>query len=601
MAKAIPQLKDMFNTPEAPVEVSGGEQRDRIHFTTENYNCKYALIKGAVFFDDVIFENVHLGIGLKFQNCKFFKKIEFRNCRAEGYEREFNADSVSVYFEKCEIDFINLPVINYFDRGIRIFNNTKIASLNIEDLQIPNGSLRIDESIIEMRFRFSNVVVKKSGEIAISKSTVNCSIRYENLIAGAFGFLNSSIDGDVYIWAGKTNLLVFNNGKFVEDCTIVGVQSDQTSIIGTDFGKLLTIGFDDTTNKIFGFHKSIFIAGGKFGVALELTGPSETNNETEEQGHGIDQLTIACNRSQDGTIQLSQCQIDEVILKGNLKTGTIRFDSCEFKGFHISDFTNSSTVSLVSCKAIKDPDSLFEIENSNAGKLELLNCSLRSFGKIRFADSLIIDIVTMGVDWFDDNDLIVATSTNDHKGKREVYRQLKQVCEKQGDRIQALEFQALELSSFRMGLRLREKWRHELTILRNQDRMSKLWYDKDRWILRFSTTNDFGLHWSKPVWWVLGLTVLIFFPLIVAAGSQELDVLPARSWNDVALSFRVFWDRIDVLPQLFNPARVTSRMFSDIPENKLGFSTHAWDGLQRIVLAFFIVQVVAAFRKYVRN
>lgn len=601
MAKAIPHFKDMFNTPGVPVEVSGGEQRDLIHFTNQNYNCKYSLIKGGVFFDDVVFENVHLGIGLKFQNCKFFKKIEFKNCRAEGYEREFNADSVSVYFEQCEIDFINLPVINHFDRGIRIFNNTKIANLNIEDLQIPNGSLRIDESTVETHLRFSNIVAKKSGEIAIAKSTVKCSIRYENLIAGALGFLNSTIDGDVYVWAGKTNSLVFNNGNFVEDFTIVGVQSDQTSIIGADFGKLLTIGLDDITNKSFGFHKNIFIAGCKFGVALELTGPSETDGENGEQGRGIEQLTIACNRSQDGTIQLSQCQITETIIKGNLKNGNIRFDSCEFHAFHISDFTNSATISLVSCKAIKGPESLFEIENSNVGKLELLNCSLRSFNKVRLADSLIIDIVTMGVDWFDDKELIVATSTNDYKGKREVYRQLKQVCEKQGDRIQALEFQSLELSSFRMGLRLKEKWRDELTILRNQDRTSKLWYDQDRWILRFSTTNDFGLHWFKPVWWVLGLTVLIFFPLIVAAASPKLDVLPAKCWNDVGLSFRVFWDHIDVLPQLFNPARVTTRMFSDIPENKLGFATHAWDGLQRIVLAFFIVQVVAAFRKYVRN
>jgi hypothetical protein len=597
-----PQFKDMFNTPGLPVEISGGELRDHIQFTQENYHCKYAQIKGAVFFENVDFENVNLGVGIKFQNCKFLKGLSFKNCRAEGYEREFNSDSVSVYFDQCEIGSLNLPVINHFERGFKVYNKCKVSHLNIDDLQIPNGSLRIDESSVEERFRFSNVNVGKNGEIAVVKSTVKSSVRYENLLAGGIGFLNSTIEGDVYVWAGKTTSFVFNNGKFAEDFNLIGIKSDQTSIIGADFSKLLTIDFDDSSNDIFGYHKNIFLAGSKFGIALELTGPSQANKSEElEQQQSIEQITIACNRSQDGTIQLSQCQINEAKLKGNLKNGNIRFDSCEFKVFLISDFTNSATVSLVSCKAISDPESLFEIENSNVGKLELLNCSLRSFNKIRLADSLIIDIVAMGVDWFDDQDLIVATSSNDHKGKREVYRQLKQVCEKQGDRIQALEFQSLELSSFRMGLRLKDKWRQELTILRNQDRTSKIWYDKDRWILRFSTTNDFGLHWSKPVWWILALTILIFFPLIVAAASPELDVLPAKSLNDIALSFRVFWNHIEVLPQLFNPARVTTRMFPNVPENKLGFATHAWDGLQRIVLAFFIVQVVAAFRKYVRN
>src|SRR5690606_5548560 len=141
-------------------------------------------------------------------------------------------------------DSLTLPTINHFDRGLKVFNKTRVSNLDIQDLQIPNGSLRIDESTIEKHFKFSNIVVKKSGDIAVAKSTVDCSVRYENLVAGGISFLNSIINGDVYVWSGKTSSFVFNNGKFSEDFNIVGIQSEQTSIIGADFTKLLTINFD---------------------------------------------------------------------------------------------------------------------------------------------------------------------------------------------------------------------------------------------------------------------------------------------------------------------------------------------------------------------
>jgi hypothetical protein len=573
MATLVLRFIDKFNTPDLPVEISGGNHRERIDFTPENYNCKYAWIKGAVFFEQVDFEGVNLGIGIKFQNCRFLKGISFKNCSAKGFEREFNSDSGSVYFDKCEIALLNLPVVNYFERGLKIFNKSKVANLNIDYLQIPNGSLRIDESTIEESFKFSNIVVGKNGEIAIVKTDVKSSIRYQNLTTGGIGFLNSTVEGDVYLSSGITNSLVFNNGKFNNDFVIKGLKSEQTSIIGAEFSKELSIDFDDNDNEVQGHHQNIFLLGNKFGQLLDVNGTSDKV---------IENLTISSNRGQEGTIQFTACSFKETLVSGDLKNGNIRFDTCDFEKLQFSGLTNSATISLAACSAKDNIETVLEIDNSNLGKFELLNTSFESFSKVRITDSILIELVPVGVDWFEDSNLEVSLDNTDHKERREIYRQLKQVCDKQGDRIQALEFQALELRAFRKEIR-----------------DTKGWWDKDRWILRLSVTNDFGLHWSKPLILVLILTIFLFYPLMALSYSNHIQFAPATSWHDVKITTRVLCDQLEMCPQLFNPARHTYKLFPD--GALIGFWVYFWDGLQRIVLAFFIVQIVSAFRKYVKN
>lgn len=52
-----------------------------------------------------------------------------------------------------------------------------------------------------------------------------------------------------------------------------------------------------------------------------------------------------------------------------------------------------------------------------------------------------------------------------------------------------------------------------------------------------------------------------------------------------------------VWPSLFNPARRMNDLF---PGVEVSFALGFWDGLHRIFLAFFIFQIVSAFRKFVK-
>lgn len=571
MAKAIPRFIDMFNTPDQPVEISGGEHNERIVFNSENYNCKYAWIKGATFHDWVEFEQVKLGAGIKFQNCRFLKGISFKNCSAEGREVEFNPDSYSLYFIDCEVESIELPIINTFERGI-FLSGGGIGKLFMSDLQVSKGSLRMEGVTVAYEFKLSNCILEdKAGQFTIARSIVRASVRYENLFAGGgLSFLHTTFEKDVYVWAGEVGSVVFNDGLFNDDFTLEGIRiNDGLSLSGTTFEKSVKVMLDAYEHE--GYCKQLYVTNTKCKRPMDIIG----------SGEPIADLAIVASSNFEGTYRFANCIILQTIIDGDNQNANIRFSDCDFKKLFFSNFTNTSTLAFTSCKAF-DADSVFESDNTNFGKMELFNFLFSSFKSVTIADCLISEIVTTGVDWFEDKKLEVADNGRPHRNRRELYRQLKQVCDRQGDRIQALEFQALELIAFRKEIK-----------------ETKGWWNKDRWILRLSVTNDFGLHWGKPLVWITVLSLFLFYPLIVTSASPKLLASPAKSLKDIEVTWNELVHYGDVLPQLFNPARLTFRLFPEI--ERLGFWTHFWDGCQRIVLAFFIVQIVAAFRKYVRN
>jgi hypothetical protein len=112
-----------------------------------------------------------------------------------------------------------------------------------------------------------------------------------------------------------------------------------------------------------------------------------------------------------------------------------------------------------------------------------------------------------------------------------------------------------------------------------------------------SQTNNFGLSWKKPLGQILIITVL-FYPFVVVSGSDKLVWCPATSFSQVTYTFIVLWSEMRVFWQMFNPARLTFRMFPDV--ESLHASVHFFDNFHRIILAFYIFQIISAFRKYIK-
>jgi hypothetical protein len=91
---------------------------------------------------------------------------------------------------------------------------------------------------------------------------------------------------------------------------------------------------------------------------------------------------------------------------------------------------------------------------------------------------------------------------------------------------------------------------------------------------------------------------VVFYPLIISCVDAELTFNPFNfEWKGISF----FWDKYklyaNTIPELFNPTRRMDLLYLN-PEN-LG-ALRFWDGFHRIFLAFFIFQIVSAFRKFVK-
>ncbi|WP_170252661.1 hypothetical protein, partial [Adhaeribacter aerolatus] len=346
-------------------------------------------------------------------------------------------------------------------------------------------------------------------------------------------------------------------------------------VYGSEFKKNLLIEIEDYTNDRIGTIGDLYISDTKFGNGFILKGANKI----------INTLHLKASPILAGTVLFDGCLFNKVKISGDNHKGNIIFTSSKFESVSFNHFSNYGNILFSSCEAISKENSELRIWFSNLGKGQFFNFSFDSFSKVAIFDSQLSEIITTGVTWFSDEKLIVESYPRQdfYIKKREVFRQLKQSSEKQGDKIQALEFQALELKAFKQSIKTKEHF-----------------FKNDRMILLLSQTNDFGLNWRKPLYWVTGITTL-FFILIAIDISPELEWLPARSLPDITTTIQCISDKLFIFPQLFNPARSINRMFDGMKiKIELTASLYFLDALHRIILAFFIVQIVSAFRKYVK-
>ena len=119
----------------------------------------------------------------------------------------------------------------------------------------------------------------------------------------------------------------------------------------------------------------------------------------------------------------------------------------------------------------------------------------------------------------------------------------------------------------------------------------------DRFILWVGQTNSFGQNWFKPAILAIVFTV-VFYTMFIVGLSERLSFTINLSPESVLVTIDEFIKHSYALPQLLNPAHNLKKVFSDY--SQIGFIVHFWDSILRIVLAFFIFQIVSAFRKYMK-
>jgi hypothetical protein len=539
-------------------------------FNPNNYkNIRFKLVKKVVFQKDVSFKGTSLNSGIRFVDCEFKKSLLFDKCSASDFDQDIPFEKYNIQFENCEINQLTF-MYSDIEQGVRISRNSTIRSLNIEVLNISKGSLLFDGVTIEEYFQVKNIKIEEAhGSLDIKNTTAKIHTQMSNINVSNFNIRKCSFISDFSFNSSVVNIINVRTTKFLDDVHISRNRINESLIIDNcEFDKSIHISNSGGNAKL----NELYISGTNFVNSLYFEG---NNNITQK---------VAIHFSEKGAIQFASCLINDLELKGQNLNSFAVFYYCQFGHLYFNHLLNFGNISFISCRANPEfKDSSVDLYNSTIGKTQFNNFDFNSFQKTVINDSHVQDILTNGVNWFEDTKLEVGTTDDKslYRKKREIYRQLKYASDKQGDRIQYLEFKARELKAFRNYVKTNNR--------------SK--FDNDRIVLRAAETNDYGLNWKKAFWQFLLIT-LGFYPLIVISASTALTWLPASSIEDVILTLKELWENAKILPQLINPARVLQRMF---PENSdFGLGLYVWDGLHRLLLAFYIFQIVSAFRKYVK-
>jgi hypothetical protein len=558
-----------------------------IYSSTQICSGDFSTIENTTFLKDVIFENIDFKDGIKFLNCTFKRRLIFRNSKSEGMGRFVDYQLFNMILENCNINFLIFNISedkkeNKLKQGLKIYNKTIINHFIIDSLNILEGTFLIDDVKINGIAHFKNITMNLNDPhsgLDINKLEIMDLFHIKEIYANFLSFYESNFNNGLSISNGYFKAgLYFNKGSHKALVSIFGVNNEgELRVEGTKFEQTLALNFNtydskkDVTIKE-GKHQSIFIKDAQFTNSLIVNGFHKY----------IEKLNIDLSSLNIGTMLFKNCHFNcTEIIGENQKTNLI-FKNVKFNYLTFKDFLNYGNLTLFDCIGCQTESSLFKSANTNLGKAQLFNFDFKTFNNVHLDNTSLLDITYSNVTWFVDTQLNqpVEKTEKYFSNKREIYRQLKQLTDRQGDRIQSLDFQKEEFRAFQELLKL-----------------TKSWWHKDRWILRLSKTNDFGLSWSKPFWWILGLTVG-FYLLMVIEASPKLDWKPATTYQDINTTYCELVKYLNIIPQLFNPTRSLDKLFPKI-EN-LSFWVHLFDIFQRLLLTFFTFQIVSAFRKYVK-
>lgn len=595
-----------FDKIESIFTIEGKIVNTKLVITSANYTCLGLIFKNCEFILDVFFKKVNLKCGVKFINCTFKKNLIFDNTTINKYDHEFNFENDSILIQKCVIS--EKLIFQNRNNILRdtCLDNSQFGSIDIYNIGSKEGSLQIRNTILNSHSHISqNEFI---NDIHFSKTIAKGSLRFENNDTSDYAFIKNTFEADAWIWYGKVlRGITFNEGVYHGSFRIQSIQSNgNLAIYGSKFESEFLVEYESNNgnDNIIGGCPRINIGDSEFNNGLILTGRINRNFL-----HEIEKINIDTTKKLKGEISFSGFDIKSLKITGNNYDSNIIFDNNSFVSVLFERFTNFGTVQFNNARASSraDEPKVFSFLNSHLGKTLFTNVSFEKFDTVSINNSNFTEITASNVIWFELNQLDVPDGLDDTKNlqtlwksikfliynvessddklqhyrrKRELFRQLKHSMQQQGNQIQSLVFKQYEMNFFTQEMRLSRKV-----------------YDKDRLIMEFSRTNSHGQNWIKPLIWLLGLTVLFGFWLFVIFSPDLTSTISFKA-ADIKFTFSEFWYNKKIITQILNP----THSLSDIFGNKISFSgwLHGVDILYRVIYAFFVFQIIAAFRKFIK-
>ncbi|MHA4896231.1 hypothetical protein ACXZ1K_15875 [Pedobacter sp. PWIIR3] len=562
-----------------------------IKINASNFKCNGLIFRNCEFPSNVFFDDADVKLGVRFIECSFSKKIGFNNIKSSGIDNGFNEDNNNVVFKDCpeikdvffngcsterSVKFDGCPAINKIE-----IHQCNMHGFHLEKSEIGSMDLGYFRSTLGFR---------------IEKSKVTGQGRYFDCRGGGFTFMQSEVSRDQQFWACNVESIVTNDGSFEDELKIKACTSKHGyTFAGTSFQKSVTVTTRDDANEIDAVIEAIYIDNCDFQGGFEILGNEPANNQAN-----LKKLKIKCSALMKGNITINGCNINSMELQGTNVTGNISFRNCRITCAVLNHFTNLGKLYFSDLRPLSPTGSKFSINKTILGATFLLNVDFKTYRAFNIWHSQLTEMTFSDVKWFDpeslnqdQNDAGIVLSDSSIKlvkgvdlqslatarANKEVFRQLKYAATKQGDSVQALIFQGLEMKIFNKELQQYELDRKTLG---------------NKLMMYLNQSNDYGNNWVKPVIILLLLNIL-FFITITLAQSGQFCMCPASSFEELKKNIEVLWLNNGAYWSLLNPVRRLSDVY--LARSFSGLTIFL-DYLDRIVISYFIFQTISAFRKF---
>ena len=307
---------------------------------------------------------------------------------------------------------------------------------------------------------------------------------------------------------------------------------------------------------------------GKFEVSQNYYQKQKNKASNEEIGKvKIEKLYFGDNQIATGKlVRFEYLDVDYFHFENmnNPINSDINIGECDFNTFVINNVRNAGRFKIYRINANFPQFKKFELTDSYLGNGELQDVNLKCYKQVYIRDSLPSDLTYIGVQW-------PRTKNIQHKGmdtdekKRDTYRTLKNVVQKNNDAPRAIVFYAKEMDAYSRTL----SWGKGPFF--------------DKFILKFNRwTNNFGLTWWLPIIWILGFGALLYACLLYSLGMNIDDILICKHWT--------------TFPVFLNPTHKTGFVYG-----QWGLLAYSIDLFFRVIEAALIYQTIIAFKKFTRK
>lgn len=633
------------------VRICNIEFIEKVNITSnDDYKCLGAIFCNCKFLKGITFENIDLRHMVFFRDCESLQPIEIKNCSYSlpNHSHDF-APKSSLYFSGGKFEQIRLKSNSKFPQGI-YFGDATFDSIILTAIEV-YGDIIFSKSKIDCthiwRCVIKNIEDGRKGSIRFENKNEIDLLDIKNCAAQKVSFIDAICSGSTNISKSQIHDIsltgsIFNGKVEFYDLTWDG----KLSIEDSKFKKQMKVELLDELNNLEVFIKSTDTAEStEFADSFIIEGKPETKikkitltasrkllgsvivknlfvKESIFSGNfqkdlniffeeiESDSISFNGNFQKEGNIVIKNTKAKKVHLEGLFqKDATLLFDIIQSNILTIQNFTNQGNIQFNSLKPFEDSnEKQINVLYSDLGNTRFFHTNFRDFKRISIAHSNLSQILSADCKWFGYEQLEnnLSDSIEKFETQREVFRQLKYAMDKQGDRIQSLVFKQYEMQSYKTYLEntvKKPKFENKKIILRLKNVVKNLiqipyWLRRkfgssDRIILTLGSTNDFGQNWVKAVWFLLGFA-FFFYCMIVLSIHTTLSL--SLKYEDWKFCLSKLWEDFGLFPQLLNPTIPISKMVENV--EKLPKKTYFFDFFHKIVLSFFIYQVIIAFRKY---